>query len=467
MLSKTDFFTYLDAPMHLWAQAHNQLETVTLSPYEEYLIQQGQAVESLARQYIQEVILAQNPHLRLEWQPSYDDGRFNIRADALIWDENAKVYDLYEIKSSTSVNKDHENDLGFQVLLLETILPLRHAYLLHINKTYQHGHNLDLKSFFTVENLTNRVEERREEIADLRQAAWEVTQTAVPHPEFACTKPSTCPCPALCHPNLPQNSIYNLPRIGKKAHTLREMGILAIDEIPPEFNLSPTQQIHQEAVRKGQVIIQTRAIQESLASLQYPLYFLDYETFNPAVPLFSGYRPYEHIVFQYSLFVVEELGAEPLHFDALFADGRDPTPLIVPDLLEHLGERGSVVVWNKSFEAGRNEDLARHCPTYAERLLGINDRLYDLMLIFQNGLYVHPDFQGSASLKAVLPVVCPDLQYADLSIQDGQSAMLTWLQLHNDEFLLAERDRIIPEMKAYCKMDTFGMVAIWRQLHTL
>lgn len=467
MLTKSGFLTYLEAPMHLWAQAHHQLEAQPRSVYDEFLSLQGQEVESLARQYLEQVIIANRDDLRLDWQPTFDDGRFQIRADALIFDENTGLYDLFEIKSATSVQKVHQYDLTFQVLLLETILPIHHVYLLHVDKTYQHGTRLDLEDFFAIEEVSDQIAERRDEVAQLRQAAWAVTQMAAPRSEFACTKPRACPFPELCHPDLPPNPIYNLPYLGRKAQSLQEMDILAIEDIPHDFSLSPKQRLHVEAVRTGQPIINPPAIRESLGNLRYPLYFLDYETFNPAVPLFQGYRPYEHIVFQYSLFVVEKPGADPLHFDALIADGSDPALMIVSDLLNHISDVGSVVVWNKSFEAGRNQDLAQHCPNHADWLMDINDRLYDLMLIFRDAHYIHPNFRGSASLKAVLPVLCPELQYADLSIQDGESAMLTWYQLHTGAIPPDQREIIITAMKDYCKMDTYGMVAIWDQLRKL
>ena len=465
MLTKTDFFTYLEAPMHLWAKSHRQLEAHSPTPYEQYLMQQGQAVEALARQYLEEVFISQEVHLH--WQKSFDDGRFQIRTDALISDQIDGVYDLYEIKSSTAINKDHEYDLAFQVLLLETLLPLRGIYLLHIDSDYLHGHQLDLQTFFTVEDMSERVAKRQDEVIALRQDAFRVSQMPDPNPALSCTKPKSCPCPDLCHPLLPPNPIYNIPRLGKKALKLRDMGVLAIEEIPSSVQLSPRQQQHVDAVRKRGPIINAQSIQASLEALHYPLYFLDYETFNPAVPFFPGYQPYEHIVFQFSLFAVKKPGAAPLHYEALIADGRDPAPLIVQALLEHVGSQGSVVVWNQSFEAGRNRNLARHCPTHAEGLLAINERLFDLMLIFRDGHYIHPDFKGSASLKAVLPVLCPELTYNDMAIPDGETAMLTWYRLQTGAIPLEERQETIEAMKAYCKMDTYGMVAIWEKLCAL
>ncbi|MFW5713515.1 MAG: DUF2779 domain-containing protein [Brevefilum sp.] len=467
MLSKTDFLWYLDAPMHLWARAHDQLEEESPSLYEQHLITQGQQVESLAYQYLEEFILPEYEQGDLIWQRTYNDGKYKIRVDALIHDQQADAYDLYEIKSSTSVKKDAEMDVAFQVLLLEELLPLRKSYLLHINKGYQHGSLLDLSKFFVLEEVSERVENRRETVDAAREEAYAITRMPSPAPDFACSKPQSCPCPDLCHPGLPERPIYDIPRIGKKAVQLREMGITAIEDIPTTFDLNIKQRKHIQAAITGQPVIDKPAVQESLEALRYPLYFLDYETFNPAVPLFRDYRPYEHIVFQYSLFVIDKPGGDAEYFECLLTEPEDPAPKIVPHLLSNLGSEGSVVVWNQVFEAYRNKDLAIHCPEYAERLLGINDRLYDLMKIFTDGHYVHPDFHGSASLKAVLPVLCPDLRYEDLKIRQGEEAMLTWYWIVSGQISEAEKPEYESAMKAYCRLDTYGMIEVLNQLRKI
>ena len=467
MLSKTDFLLYLEAPLHLWAKAHNQLIDKPPTPYEQHLMQQGQQVEALAKKYIDTTLVRGEDHLTLLWQKTFDDRHYQIRTDALIYDQKSDNYDLYEIKSSTSIKTDHEYDLAFQVLLLESLLKLRHVYLIHINKTYELGESLTLDQFFTFEEVSVQVEKRREAVRENRQAAYAVLQMPTPPTELACAKPKSCPCPSLCHPDLPEKSIYNIPRIGKKAVQLREMGITAIHEIPEDFNLNIKQRKHRDAVKNNRPLIETVEIRHSLAKLQFPLYFLDYETFNPAIPLFEGYRPYEHIVFQYSLFRINTPGQQPIHNEYLITEEQDPAPDLVRELFKHLGPEGSVVVWNQSFESGCNANLARHCPAYADWLLQINDRLYDLMLIFRNGHYVHPDFHGSASLKAVLPVLCPDLKYENLSISNGEEAMLAWYRLQKQEIEQEERQNMEEAMRAYCKMDTYGMVAIWEHLRKL
>lgn len=467
MLSKSDFLLFLESPMHLWAKAHDALEQKPHTPYEQHLIQQGQAIEALARQYLEKDVLPRYNHAQIFWQPSFNDGRFEIRADVLILDLDADAYDLYEIKSSTGVRPDHEYDITFQALLLESTLRLRHSHIVHIDNTYKLGESLDLTHFFSVEEVSDVVAKRRESVLQLREAALKITKMTAPDPAWACTRPKTCPCPELCHSNLPARPVYDLPRIGKKALELREMGITAVDEIPTTFPLNAIQTRHAQAIRTGEAVIDREAIRASLDELKFPLYFLDYETFNPAVPLFRGYQPYEHVVFQYSLHKLASPDTEVEHTECLILDKGEPAPKLVPQLLNDLGPTGSVIVWYKSAESGWNKGLAHHCPEHAERILEINDRIYDLMEIFSKGSYVHPDFHGSASLKAVLPVLCPELAYSDLEIANGEEAMLTWYRLQQAEVSPEEIVKIDANLRAYCRRDTWGMVAIWKYLRNL
>ena len=467
MLTKSDFLRFLDAPMHLWAKAHDTLEETAPMLLDQHVREQGQQVEALARQYLEEHIQANYDQAQLFWQFAYNDGRFEVRADGLVHDLTADAYDLYEIKSSTKVKTEHEVDLAFQTLLLENAFNLRSIYILHINSDYVLEDKLNLAQLFMIEEVAARIAKRREDVRQLREAAWQVTQMDAPLPEFACTNPTTCPCPSLCHPKLPDHPIYDLPRIGRKAAELRNQGIVDIRDIPPDFPLNAKQTQHVQVVRSGQAQVDKAAIRKWLAGLNYPLYFLDYETFAPALPLFPGYRPYEQIVFQYSLYTLDNPGAEPEHQACLITAREDPEPLLAADLVRHLRPEGAVLVWYAPFEKGRNTGLARHCPELADDLLGINDRIQDLMLPFSSGWYTHPDFHGSASLKAVLPVLCPELDYADLQIRDGQQAMLTWYRLQQGEISPEEETEIREAMLAYCQRDTYGMVAIWNHLRRI
>ena len=132
---------------------------------------------------------------------------------------------------------------------------------------------------------------------------------------------------------------------------------------------------------------------------------------------------------------------------------------------------GSVVVWYKNYECSRNAELAELCPELAEQLHGINARVFDLMELFSEGLYVDYRFKGSASIKKVLPVLCPELSYKELEIGEGTKAMLAWHEMVyggvDGETTPQNKERIRRNLLTYCKLDTWAMVEIWRKLKEL
>ena len=106
--------------------------------------------------------------------------------------------------------------------------------------------------------------------------------------------------------------------------------------------------------------------------------------------------------------------------------------------------------------------MARLFPEHAEFLLKVNELIFDLMKIFSNGLYQHPNFKGSSSIKKVLPVLCPDLDYEELDIQNGSIAALKWHLMTEENSEEEEAKKVFSELLEYCKLDTWAMVRIWQ-----
>jgi len=460
MLTKTDFLHYLETPLHLWAERHNRLEVQAPTPFQQRLFQQGQQVEDLAHEFLS----TRGEGSELQRQVRLVDGQFEAWLDYLLYDSEAGVYDLYEVKSGTSLNKEHEYDLAFQALVCSANLPMRDYYLVLVNREYVRYGAIDRRQFFKLEKLNEKLKILREEVLVRRQHALETAQQKEPDGLQGCSAPDSCPCPTLCHPDLPQYPIYDLPRLGKKALELKAMGVTAIEDIPDAFPLSDTQRAYAELVMGGRPQIDIPGIRQQLAELEYPLYFLDYETVNPALPLFDGYHPYDLVVFQYSLHMLERPDAELQHYECLVLEADNPAPKLVNALVNVLGPHGSVMVWNRSFEERCNRTMAQQAPEYTDFLEGVNARLFDLMNIFSKHYYLHPDFHGSTSLKRVLPVLAPDLDYNQLEIQDGEQAMQAWWEVVFGELLPSKRFQKERALLAYCKQDTLAMVAIWREL---
>lgn len=67
----------------------------------------------------------------------------------------------------------------------------------------------------------------------------------------------------------------------------------------------------------------------------------------------------------------------------------------------------------------------------------------------------------------VLPVLVPSLSYADLEIQEGESASRTYESWMIGEMSDTEWKRIYPALLKYCELDTLAMVRIYQELQNI
>ncbi len=469
IITKTDFLLYQEAPLHLWALKHNQLN-IELSQYELHLMEQGKDIGELGKEFLSNFVSSQGIDAKIDLEKTFIDVHFQARVDAIVLDPNEEVYDIYEIKSSTSVKKEHKYDVTFQWLVCEASIPVRKVFIIHINKEYVRNGEIDFNQFFIVTDVTEDVEKLLSEVALERNNAWNVAISFTLIGIESCLKPKVCPCPNLCHPDLPEFPIYDLTRLHQnKARLLRSQGILAIADIPDNSSLSERQMEQVYVVKEGKPFIDYEGIKRELQELEYPLYFLDYETYSPGIPFFDGYRPYQHIVFQYSLHAIRSPGAEPDHYEYLDTSEGDPCIRVIQHLVKNIGQAGSVIVWNQSFEAGRNKEMAERYPAYRDVLLNINERMYDLMEIFSKGYYIHPDFHGSSSIKNVLPVLVRDLseEYDEMIISQGDEAMMAWANIMSGIIPQGQVEQTRNDLLRYCELDSVAMVRIWEALLVL
>jgi CRISPR/Cas system-associated exonuclease Cas4 (RecB family) len=471
MLTKSDFLTFLDAPLHLWAKKNGQLESTQPTPYSQYLIKQGYEVQKIAWQFLEHKVASEYAEAELSFEKTLIDGDYESRIDALVHDKAHDTYDMYEIKSSTSIHKKHEYDVTFQYLIGCKLLNLHKIYMVRVNRNYAKQGKIDSTQFFVVDDMTETVEKLKDEVYELRKTAATLMKQPEPPTQWHCYKPKSCPCKSLCHPNNSEYPIYDL--YGGRQSTYDELlnlGILDLAQIPEDFKLTGHQARQIASLRAHQPIIDVAGIRDELGQLAYPLHFLDYETFAPGIPIFDGYSPYQNIVFQYSVHVLEEPDTPLKHFEYLVTDTGEPSEQILKRLTKVIGETGSIIVWNKEFECSRNDELAKLQPQYADRLSSINERTYDLIDPFRKGYYADYRFHGSFSIKDVLPVLVPELNYKSMEIGEGTEAMTTWWNrvIQNQSELDPEtRLKTISNLLEYCALDTLAMVRIWETLRVI
>ncbi|MDD4382284.1 MAG: DUF2779 domain-containing protein [Candidatus Dojkabacteria bacterium] len=456
MLTKSDYKIYLESPIHLWALKHGKYNHIE-DEYEKHLKEQGYEVEKLAQQYALKYI---SP--KCNFQKIYQTDDLYSRADIEYKD------DIYEVKSSTKIKQEDKDDISFQYYVAKNIGSIDRIFIIYLNKEYIKGENLDLKELFVVKDFTEIAKDNLEKTEINVSHALNVINKANIDELSSCYKPSTCPCKELCHPNLPEYSIYDIPRISKKnINELLRLRITDIKNIPSNFELPERQKLQVECTKKEKIIIDKERIEKDLDGIEYPIYFLDYETYSWAIPQYKGHKVYEDVVFQFSIHVKKTPNSNLVHYEFLSKKKLDPMEEVIEDLKSVIKEEGSIIVWNKSLEKGCNESMARVYPKHEQFFLNLNRRIYDIGDIFKYQMYVDPKFKGSWSIKNVLPVISPDLSYFKLDIHKGDEAMTNWYKMTHDDMDMKQREEIYKNLLKYCELDTFAMYRIWEYLNEI
>ena len=470
MITKTDFLVYLEAPRHFWALKNNNYD-LTLSDFDKHLIEQGYIVETKAKEYAKRYLFPNysTDENDLIFQKTCIDGDFEARSDILIRNAQTNKWDIYEVKSVTKPEPEHYYDACFQTIIFEKNFDIGKVFILHVNSDYVRKGDFNLSLFIKTEDVTQKVKELREITLNKMKDCMFLVRTDNNRLATECWKPKECRCKELCFSNLPEDSIYNLSRVSeKKILELRDSDILNITDIPDDFDLTTNQRVQVEVSKRNSTLINKPAIEKDLETLIYPLYFLDYETYPSAIPMYDGYKPYQHMVFQFSLHALENPEDKELkHYEYVVKTQSEPSRELLTHMKQHIGETGSVIVWFKPFECSRNKEMAELCPDFAEFMESVNGRVYDLMDIFKNNYYVDPKFKGSNSIKDVLPVLVPELNYKDLDMQNGTMAMIGWYKMVYETSSPAEKDEILKNLLTYCEQDTLAMVKIWDYLNKL
>ncbi len=380
------------------------------------------------------------------------------------------AWDVIEVKSSTEVKPVNLEDVAFQRYVYEGAgLNIRKCYVCHINNQYERDGEIEPDELFTRQDVTAEAEEPLSRVPEnLRRMVRVISakrrpETAIgPH----CSDPYECPLYEKCHEHLPPHNVLTLVRMGVKGYDLINGGILDIKKLPASMKLSGAQAIQVDAVRLGKPFISRKEITEFLGGLEYPLYFLDFETIQPAIPLYDGSRPYQQVPFQFSLHVQERKGGKVKYFGFL-GDGRsDPRPGLLRQLKPLLGASGSIVAYNAPFEQRCLRELAGAFKSYESWWNRLEPRFVDLLAPFRAFHYYHPKQFGSASIKMVLPALCGS-GYEGYAIAEGGEASQAYLDLTMGKLSAEEVRKVRTDLERYCGRDTEAMVQIVENLGEL
>jgi len=483
ILSKSKYISGLQCLKYLWTLIHDPDNVPEPDLNTQYVFDQGHKVGELATQlfpggiYIStddfmgnirqtEVYLKQRKPL---FEAGIHSAPLYSRIDILN-PVGAGEWDIIEVKSSTGLKDVHAPDVSFQKLCCEKQgLRIRNCFLAHINNEYVKNGEIDPKEFFSVVDITSEVDVVSEGIEErVNTMLTIISDGTCPEASIGkhCSDPYPCFLEEKCWGFLPEGSIFDLRGGKKNQFALFEQGIISIKDIPESVKLSRQQQIQKECLLTGMPHIQKEEINGFLERLHYPLYYLDFETIGPAIPLFDGTRPYQTIPFQFSLHVVENSESNPKHYSYLAEGIEDPRPKLLDELQKMLGSDGSIIAYNAGFEEGVLRELVEAFPKYNSWLAGILERIVDLLTPFSNFHYYHSMQKGSASLKRVLPAVTGN-SYEEMNIGAGMDASILFEKTTFGEASEEERSRVRSDLTEYCKLDTEGMIWIVDKLREL
>ena len=485
-LSKTKYLDGLKCPKLLWYEYNRKEELPEIDAATQALFDQGKIVGELAqtlfpggikleRDYMPNKQAEKSLEATKLRKPLFEAGFVFKQAYALadILNPVAKdAWDLIEVKSSSSVKDEHYYDVAFQKYTYEGAgLRIRKCYLMYINNQYVRKGKIKPEKLFATEDVTKQcddlIPEIEENIADMFELIQKKNAPCVkvgPH----CDKPYSCPIEDICWDFLPpKDDVFCLYYGKKRAYELMERGVLCVTDIKNDVKLSDKQNIQVTCHKTGIPHIDKKGIKDFLNTLKYPLYFLDFETINPAIPAYDHSRPFEAIPFQYSLFIIKHKDTKPEHHSYLAPGDKDPRVEIQKKLKTLLGNSGSVIAYNASFEKTTLRHASEAYPEYQGWVASVEERVIDLLTPFRGFLYYHPDQAGSASLKKVLPVMTKS-NYDNMEIADGGMASHEYCRVtFGKDVAEKERQRIRAALEKYCDLDTKGMVDILEALKGL
>lgn len=484
-LSKSRYCKGIQCPKILWMDKYKPEEAVDNLP--EAVLANGNRVGDLARGYFGDYSLVEFSYDKetmvkqtLEYIAAgagniaeasfYIDGLY-CAVDIL--HKNGNGWDIVEVKSSTHVSDIYVEDMAFQnYVLTQSGIKVKRILNMHIDNTYVFHDHLDIKGLFKMEDYTDicksKYDEVEKNITSIRRYV-DTTTEPVKDIDMCCENPYECAYMPYCWRHIPEQSIFDVRRLhADKKYDFYRQGIISYEDIikkQPPINATQMRQVETAYYHKPDAIDKDK-IKAFLDTLTYPIYHLDFETFQLAVPEWEGCKPYEQIPFQYSLHIEHEDGRLE-HKEFLAKEGTDPRRALAESLCKDIPASVCCLAYNMSFERRVILGLSELYPDLEEHLLSIRENMHDLMIPFQKQYYYTEAMQGSYSIKYVLPALCPgdpELDYHNLDqIHNGSEASAAFADMvnHTPDEIAELRANLLK----YCGLDTYAMVKVLGKLH--
>ena len=413
-----------------------------------------------------ELLAVQTEHI---FEAAFEYKGCYARADVISYNPLTQRWSVVEVKSTTKVKDEHLDDVGLQVwIMVNAGLPIEKISIMHLNNLCKFPNLSDL---FVEEDVTDKLRERhRTHSPRLNEIFQALRNDEVPDPDIGphCFTPRECQFKEFCWAakKLPDPSVFDIPGYYEKQWEMYRRGIVEPEKIPRDL-LDEKQQVFVNVLATGMRFVDKQAIGRALDAWKFPLVFLDFETVNPAIPIFAGTGPFTQTPFQFSVHVLRDWDSAPEHTEFLFAEPGDPRPTLVPALLKACGEEGSVVAYYAQFESNCIRDLEEFSPADRERLESLRKRLVDPLPLIREAVY-DAQFKSSFSIKSVGPALLgKTFSYESMDVGDGGAAQRAFKALLRPETPPPRKESLKRSLLEYCGKDTFVMVELVKWLHRI
>ena len=382
--------------------------------------------------------------------------------------------EIYEVKSSTEVKDIYIDDASYQTWVLTKLgYNVVKTSIVYVNNQYVRDGELNIKDYFVIRDITDLIDLNKVEmnVINLKKV---LDKKDEPNIDLSngCFSPYDCPYFKYCTRKLESPNVFDIGwRFSNKNKLdLYYKNIINYEDLLKSGMLTAkaTKQV-EVYLGKSKEVINIEAIKDLFKQFKYPLYFLDFESYQDSIPVYDGTKPYQQLCFQYSLHILDEKGnlthKEYLH------DKYNENPIygLCEQLCKDIPIDTCTLVYNDGFEKARLKEMASLIPKLNDHLLNIRDNIIDLLPIFRNQDYYVKDMKGSASIKYVLPALYPDdesLNYHNLDqVHKGDEASAAYLSL---KYLSKDEEQVLRKnMLKYCELDTFAMVKIYEFLKNI
>jgi len=476
ILTKSLYIAGLQCPRLLWYAARRELPEPTIEQLHRF--EQGREFEKYAHKLFPGAVNLRDKNKKQEFTSR--GPKMSLVSKKTVFESVATVdnlliltdvlepkkngCNLYEIKATTEVKKQHYDDLAFQKYVCEKSgLNILKTFVIHLNKEYIKKGKINPKELCVIEDVSDKVNSIKNVEKNIEAFSKIMESKKAPDITISsnCNKPYTCALKDECWNTLPKDNVLHLTN-WRQYWKFFQQGIIDIKDIPKNAKLAEKDKIIRKAVTSCKPVIDKKKIKEFLSDLKYPLYHLDFETFDTAVPIYDNSRPYQKIPFQYSLHIEQENGNTE-HYEYLSLGKKDPRIDLLKQLKEEIKGKGSVIVFNKSFEIGVLQRLAEDFPKEAKWIKNVLSRIVDLAEVFKNFYYYCPTQKGKYSIKKVLPAITGK-GYSELEINNGGEASA---QYFNSFIKGSGDDNLKQDLLLYCGLDTEGMIWILDELKKL